>query len=210
MARTQSRKRRGLGFARASDSSAGFASVHRRSEARAGDFASLSEPSNMASPGLLARMRRFFHGSNRGPSTTIATETTATGTSGRAPEQQEQSQAIPDQDVAATGTSGGAQEQQQKPLMALTEEAKESIAKSEPEPTPASAGKEIDAAVKNFGGIDAIPHIAKTVVDAVGIANTTPSEIQILSDAYLKPFKVFNQIASTLANVSTSLLASVQ
>ncbi|KAI6148483.1 hypothetical protein BKA82DRAFT_456734 [Pisolithus tinctorius] len=123
MARTQSRKRRVLGFTRASYSTAGFASVPGLSEARAGDFSSLPESSGMTSPGLLVRIRRrFFHGSNQGPSTTIATEATDTGIGGRAPEKQEQSQAIPDQNAATTGTSGRAQEQQQKPLMALTED----------------------------------------------------------------------------------------
>ncbi|KAI6149858.1 hypothetical protein BKA82DRAFT_391021 [Pisolithus tinctorius] len=208
MARTQSQKRRLLGFVKPSNSTSGLSSSPGRSEARAGDFASIPETLSMASPGMLSRMKRFFHRSNQGPSATIATP--IADIDGGAQEEREQPQAPADPDVAATSTSGAVQEQQETSQAVPTNDVGKSIAKSEPEHTPASAGKDVDAAVEKFGGISPIPRIAQGAVVAVGIADTTFSEIQNLSDTYLKPFKVFNQVVSTLANVRISLFASIQ
>ncbi|KIK15143.1 hypothetical protein PISMIDRAFT_335548, partial [Pisolithus microcarpus 441] len=66
---------------------------------------------------------------------------------------------------------------------------------------PKSAGQHVDAAVKKFVGLDPMSGITKGAVDGVGIVNTAFSDVQTLSDTYLKPFKVFNQVVSALANV---------
>ncbi|KAI6149840.1 hypothetical protein BKA82DRAFT_391356 [Pisolithus tinctorius] len=113
MARTQSRKRRLLGFVKPSNSTSGLASSSGRSEARAGDLASVPATSGMASPGMLARMKRFFSRSNQGPSTTIAAEIAGPGSSGAVQKEQEQSQAALGLDAAATSSGGGAQAQQE-------------------------------------------------------------------------------------------------
>ncbi|KAI5999205.1 hypothetical protein EDD15DRAFT_140743 [Pisolithus albus] len=195
MARTQSKKRRLCGLVKTSNSTSGLASSAGRSETRVGDLPSIPETLGRASPGMLARMRRFFRRSN----------TQASGVP----------QVAPDQDFAARTTGEGVQEQQELAQAAPTEHAENSIAKPEPEleselgpklkpdaqPTPASVGQDVDAAVKEFDGINPISGIANGEVDAVGIVNNTVSGIQTLSDTYLKPFKVFNQVVSTLANV---------
>ncbi|KAI5992363.1 hypothetical protein F5J12DRAFT_457567 [Pisolithus orientalis] len=164
----------------------------------------------MASPGMLARMKRFFNRSNQGSSTTIAAEIAGPGSSGGVQKAQEQSQAAPDLDAAATSSGGGAQAQQETSQTVSTKNVEKSIAKPEPQHAPTSAGKDVDAAVESFGCIDPIPRVAQGAVAAVGNANTTFSEIQNLSDTYLKPFKVFNQVVSTLANVRISLFVSIQ
>ncbi|KAI6114846.1 hypothetical protein EDD16DRAFT_1520919 [Pisolithus croceorrhizus] len=191
MARKQSKKRHLLRFAKTSNSMSGLASSPGRSEAQAGNCSSIPETSGIISPGRLARMRRFFHRSNQGPSTTITPETTDIQAGGGVQEQQQHSQAAPDQDAAATST-GEAQEQQKQPHAVSTKDAGKSVAK--PEPTPASAGKDI-------GVVDPISCVAKGAVDVVSTVNTTFSETQTLSDTYLKPFKVFNQVVSTLGIV---------
>ncbi|KAI6144408.1 hypothetical protein BKA82DRAFT_2395492 [Pisolithus tinctorius] len=201
MARTQSQKRRLLEFVKPSNSTSGLASWPGRSEARAGDLASVPATIGMASPGMLARMKRFFNRSNQGPSTTIAAEIAGPGTSGGAQKEQEQSQAAPGLDAVATSSGDGAQAQQETSQTVSTKNVEKSIVKPEPEHAPTSAGKDVDAALEGFGGIDRIPRVAQGAVVAVGNANTTFSEIQNLSDTYLKPFKVFNEVVSTLAHV---------
>ncbi|KAI5995516.1 hypothetical protein EDD15DRAFT_2518144 [Pisolithus albus] len=119
MARTQSKKRRLLGFVKTSYSTPGPASPPGRADARAGDFATIPEKSGMASSGRLARMRRFFYRSKQGPSTAIATEIVDTQADGGTQEQRHQSQVVvPDQDFdgqpATTSTSGRPQEQQKQ------------------------------------------------------------------------------------------------
>ncbi|KAI6096922.1 hypothetical protein EDD16DRAFT_1527833 [Pisolithus croceorrhizus] len=144
MTRTLSKKRRLLRFAKTSNSMSGLASSPGRSEAQTGDCTSIPETSGMASPGRLARMRRFFHRSDQGPSTTIAPETADTQAGW---EQQQHSHVAPDRDAAAIST-GGVQEQQKQPQTISTKDAGKSVAEPEPEsnlrpePTPASAGKE--------------------------------------------------------------------
>ncbi|KAI6131088.1 hypothetical protein EDD16DRAFT_962365 [Pisolithus croceorrhizus] len=203
MARTHSKKRRLFGFAKTSNSTSGLASSPGRSETPAGDFASIPETPSMASPG---------------PSTVAVTEITDTQVRVGA-------QVTPDRDAGAASTGGGAQDQQEQPQASPAKNAEKSVAKLEPEskpklepepkpepklnpkpkpeaePTPASAGQHVDAAVQEFGAVDPISGIAKGAADAVGVVNTTVSDIQTLSDTYLKPFKVFNQVVSALANV---------
>ncbi|KAI6108678.1 hypothetical protein EDD16DRAFT_1729110 [Pisolithus croceorrhizus] len=121
MARTQSRKRRLLGFKKTSNSASGLASVRShpfpkspgRSETRAGDFPSIPEASSLAYPGRLARMRHFFHRSNRGPSTAIPTEVADTQAGGEA-------QVASDEAVVAAGAGCRAQDQQEQPQTAPT------------------------------------------------------------------------------------------
>ncbi|KAI6103306.1 hypothetical protein EDD16DRAFT_1715303 [Pisolithus croceorrhizus] len=220
MARTQSKKRRLFPFARASNSASGLASSSGRPETRAGDFSSIPETSGLAPPGRLARMKRFFHRSSQGPSAVTATEIIVTQDSGGA-------QVAPDQGAAEATTGGGMQEQQEQPQAAPTKKLEKLAAKPnlepkpklqpepepepkldpepklkpESEPTPATAGHDINAAAKELSGVEFISNATKGVVGAVGIVNTTASGIQTLSDTYLKPFKVFNQVVSTLANV---------
>ncbi|KAI6103703.1 hypothetical protein EDD16DRAFT_299992 [Pisolithus croceorrhizus] len=220
MARTQSKKRRLFPFARASNSASGLASSSGRPETRAGDFSSIPETSGLTPPGRLARMKRFFHRSSQGPSVATATEIIVTQDSGEA-------QVAPDQDAAEATTGGGAQEQQEQPQAAPTKNLEKLAAKPnlepkpklqpepepepkldpipklkpESEPTPATAGHAINAAAKELSGVEFISNATKGAVGAVGIVNTTASGIQTLSDTYLKPFKVFNQVVSALANV---------
>ncbi|KAI6149790.1 hypothetical protein BKA82DRAFT_3266918 [Pisolithus tinctorius] len=164
-----------------------------RVQTRTGDRFSTPEISSTASRGMLARMRSF-HRSSQSPSTSISRGLANTATGGRVQEKQEEStEAITAQDAAATST--GSEEQEQWKVVP-TKNAEKSIVK----PTEASAGKGVGTAVKDFGGIDPIPCIDKGAV-AVGNPSTTLSEVQNLSDTYLKPFKVFNQVVSTLANV---------
>ncbi|KAI6095886.1 hypothetical protein EV401DRAFT_1160224 [Pisolithus croceorrhizus] len=204
MARTQSKKRRLFPFAKTSNSESGLASSSGRSEGRAGDFSSIPETSGMTPPGRIARMRRFFHWPNQRPSPATATEIIVTPDSGGP-------QVAPDQDAAATVIGGGAQQQQEQPQAPPTEHAEKLVTKQEPEPksklqpepesTPAVAGRDIDAAAEKYSGVKPISNATTGVVGAVGIINTTASGIQTLNDTYLKPFKVFNQVVSTLANV---------
>ncbi|KAI6120754.1 hypothetical protein EV401DRAFT_1887477 [Pisolithus croceorrhizus] len=88
MARTQAMKRRLFGFAGTSNPAAGLATSPTRPQAPAGDLSPVSEASGMASRGTFARMRRFFHRSSKGPSTTVATETTGADIRVEAQEQQ--------------------------------------------------------------------------------------------------------------------------
>ncbi|KAI6095118.1 hypothetical protein EV401DRAFT_2203018, partial [Pisolithus croceorrhizus] len=222
MARTQSKKCRLLGFAKSSNSESGLASNQSsgRSETRAGDFSSMPETSGLASPGWLARMRSFFHRSNQRSSIATATGIIDTQDSVGA-------QVSPDQGVAAASAGSGGQDQQEQPQTAPAKNAEKSVAKLEPEPkpklqpepepepkldpkpkpkpepesTPAMAGRDIDAAAEKYSGVKSISNATTGVVGAVGIVNTAASGIQTLSDTYLKPFKVFNQVVSTLANV---------
>ncbi|KAI6123016.1 hypothetical protein EV401DRAFT_2196130, partial [Pisolithus croceorrhizus] len=127
MARTQSKKRRLLGFTKTSNSASGLTSSPGRSETRAGDFSSIPETSSLAYPGRLARMRRFFHRSNQGPSTAIPTEVADTQASGGA-------QVASDQAVVAASAGSRAQDQQDQPQTAPTKNAEKSVAKPEPEP----------------------------------------------------------------------------
>ncbi|KAI6109383.1 hypothetical protein EV401DRAFT_1891420 [Pisolithus croceorrhizus] len=94
-----SKKRRLFGFAQPSNSTPGLSLPPGTSQARAGDFASVSEPSGMASAGKLARMRRLFHRSKRGTPATIASEVADREISGGVEEQREQLQAAPPQGV---------------------------------------------------------------------------------------------------------------
>ncbi|KAI5992598.1 hypothetical protein F5J12DRAFT_436433 [Pisolithus orientalis] len=191
MARMRSKKRRLLGFLKPSNSMSGLASSPRWSETRPGDFASVPQALSAASPGMLARAKRFFYRSGQGSSTPIATEIADTGTSGRTHEQREPPEAALSQYGAVASTSFGAQKRQEQAQSAPTNDAEKSIAKPDPELTPASAGKDVDTAVKDFDDLCPISRTAQGAVDAVGIANTTFPEILYLSDTYLKTFQSF-------------------
>ncbi|KAI6131092.1 hypothetical protein EDD16DRAFT_1723157 [Pisolithus croceorrhizus] len=81
-----------LGFAKASNSTSGLPSSLGRSKIRAGNFPSIPKTPGMASPGGLARMRRFFRRSGQDSSVAIVTEVTDTQAGGV-------SQVAPDQDA---------------------------------------------------------------------------------------------------------------
>lgn len=159
------------------------------------------ETSETASSSTLARFKHFFHRSKQGSSTTIANEICGTGTAGRAQDQAELSQAVPGQDTATATSDGGAQKQQKKSLVPPTKDAIKSVAEPEPEHTPVSTGKEVDAAVIELDRLHPISRIGNGAVDFVGSADTAFIKIQDFDDRYLKPFKGFNQIAATTASV---------
>ncbi|KAI6108928.1 hypothetical protein EDD16DRAFT_1711725 [Pisolithus croceorrhizus] len=96
------------------------------------------------------------------------------------------------QGATATSTDGGAQDEQEEPQAVSTKGAGESTNKSEPEPDPmaASAGKDVDAAVEEFEGTDPVSPIVRDAVDGVGGTNAAFTEIQHLSDTYLRSFKI--------------------
>ncbi|KIK15752.1 hypothetical protein PISMIDRAFT_16321 [Pisolithus microcarpus 441] len=127
----------------------------------------------------------------------------ATITGSRAQEQPEQPQVAPTKNAEKLVTRP---DPEQKPKLEPEPEPEPKLdlkpkPKPEPEPMPATAGHDIDAAVKEFGGVNPMSDATKGIVNAVGIVNTTACGIQTLSDTYLKPFKVFNQLVSALANI---------
>ncbi|KAI5995172.1 hypothetical protein EDD15DRAFT_2257301 [Pisolithus albus] len=192
MARLQSKTRRGLlGYAKPSNSAPGLASPPGGSQAGAEDFASVSEISGTTSTGRFARMRRFFHQSNTGVA-----------------EQWDQRQLAPPQGAAATITDGAAQDKQVEPFLAPTKvgQVEKSTNKSEP---IVLAGKDVHAAVHEFGSVIPISPVTKGAVDGVGRANAAFTEIQHLSDTYLRPFRVFNQVVATLANIHPYAQAAI-
>ncbi|KIK24645.1 hypothetical protein PISMIDRAFT_397514 [Pisolithus microcarpus 441] len=73
-----------------------------RSETRVGNLASIPETLGRASPGRLARMRRFFHRSNQGSSTAIATEVTDTEAGGVPQVAPDQDDRLPLQEAPGT------------------------------------------------------------------------------------------------------------
>ncbi|KAI6149820.1 hypothetical protein BKA82DRAFT_3269383 [Pisolithus tinctorius] len=199
MARTQSKKRRLLGFAKTANSTAGLASPPGRLQARAGDVGPVSETSGMTSLGMFARMKRFFHRSNKGLSTTIATETAGTVPRAEAQGQGHLHHAGPVQEVTVdTDTGGGTRERREGLEVTPIQDFTNIL---EPEPATAAIGKDVDAAVKAFDDMGSMSRIGKGAVDAVGRADSAVIEAQNMSDTYLKPFKVFNQVVTTLTNV---------
>ncbi|KIK20401.1 hypothetical protein PISMIDRAFT_12997 [Pisolithus microcarpus 441] len=200
MARIQSKKRRLLGLVKpSSNSTSGLATSPGRSQARAGNLDSTSGTTRMASEGTLARMRRFFHRLKRGPSTTVAMGTnTRTTTDGEAQER-DQLNVASAQGAVDIITGGGAEEQRVTSGAAPAQDVVTD--QVEPEPTLASAGKVVDAAVIGFDNLDPTSRISKGAVDFVGRVDAAFIGIENLSDRYLKPFRVFNQVVATLTHV---------
>ncbi|KAI5992592.1 hypothetical protein F5J12DRAFT_859672 [Pisolithus orientalis] len=207
MARTQSKKRRLLGFAKTANSTASLALPPGRLQARAGDVGPVSETSGMTSLGMFARMKRFFHRSNKGLSTTIATEAAGTVPCAEAQGQGHLHHAGPVQEVTVdTDTGGGTQERREGLEVTPIQDTKKLTNRLEPEPATAAIGKDVDAAVKAFDDMGSMSRIGKGAVDAVGRADSAVIEAQNMSDTYLKPFKVFNQVVTTLTNMSVPVL----
>ncbi|KAI6158277.1 hypothetical protein BKA82DRAFT_2187176 [Pisolithus tinctorius] len=134
------------------------------------------ETSSSASKGGLSRLKRFFHRKTQSHQT-AAIEGAQTNTDGGPPEQIEQ--------TPAPGT-----EDTQRPAD-----------QTQSAPASAAVGKDVDGAVKAFHDINPISPIGCGVISAVDDANTRFTEIQNFSDTYLQPFKVFNEIVTTLSNV---------
>lgn len=65
----------------------------------------------------------------------------------------------------------------------------------------AVAGGKVDVATKAFDEIDPISQISTAAVKFAGGADTGFIDIQNLSTMYLQPFRVFNRVVTTLANV---------
>lgn len=145
-------------------------------------------------------MRPFFQ---RSTPTPTASEVANRGISDGVEGKREQPHAAEPQGAAPAAPDRGILQEKEEPHAISTEDADESTSKSEPEPdlTAASAGMDVDAAVKEFDGVDPISPIAKGAVDGVGGADAVFVGIQTLSDTYLRPFKVFNQVVATLSNV---------
>lgn len=148
----------------------------------------------MASMGRLLRMRPFFQRSTDGVE-----------------EQREQPLAVPPQGAAPASTDRGDQEEQEERQAVSTKEADGSTSKSEPgpDPTAASAGNDVGAAVEEFNGIDPMSPIAKGAVDGIDDANAAFTKIQSLSDTYLKPFAAFEQAVTTLSNIRSYAQAAL-
>ncbi|KIK26416.1 hypothetical protein PISMIDRAFT_275088 [Pisolithus microcarpus 441] len=202
MARTQSKKRRLLGLVKSSNSMSGLATSPGRSQVRAGNFASTSETTGVASQGMLTRMRRLFRRSKQGPSPTVLTGiSTVTAADMGAQERRDQPRADLTLEAADTNTGGGADQQRVLSETVPTQEATDQV---EPESTLVSAGKVVGAAVEELEHLDPISRLGAGAVTLVGRADTAFIGIENLSDRYLKPFRTFNQVVTTLAHVSTS------
>ncbi|KAI6146587.1 hypothetical protein EDD17DRAFT_94304 [Pisolithus thermaeus] len=128
----------------------------------------------------LSRMGHIFHRSNLShPGPAVATEVAnaATGRdAGRDP--REQLDPIPNQQTQEAAENEGS------------------------ESVLAVAGRKVDAATKAFDEIDPISRISKAAINLAGGVDTGFTEIQNFSERYFQPFKVFNQVVTTLANVS--------
>ena len=61
--------------------------------------------------------------------------------------------------------------------------------------------KDIRNAEKNILNVKSIPDPAKTAVDVVNIANTTMTQLDIISSVYLQPLSTFNKIVNGIANI---------
>ena len=61
--------------------------------------------------------------------------------------------------------------------------------------------KDIRNAEKNISNVKSIPGPAKTTVDVVNIANTTMTQLDIISSVYLQPLSTFNKVVNGIANV---------
>ena len=61
--------------------------------------------------------------------------------------------------------------------------------------------KDIRNAEKNISNVKSIPDPAKTAVDVVNIANTTTTQLDIISSVYLQPLSTFNKVVNGIANV---------
>ncbi|KAI6138501.1 hypothetical protein BKA82DRAFT_4236531 [Pisolithus tinctorius] len=131
------------------------------------------ETSSSTSQGGLAKIKRFFHQKVQSQQT-IATERAHTNTDGSPLGQMEQS------------------------LVLGTQNTQRPADETQSEPASSAVGREVDAAMNAFQDMNRIGCGVMSVVDD---ANTQFTDIQNFSDTYLKPFKVFNEIVTALANV---------
>ncbi|KAI6154420.1 hypothetical protein EDD17DRAFT_1087315 [Pisolithus thermaeus] len=178
MARSQSKKRCRLGFARSSQSTS---NVNPSQSPRAFQT-SANVASIPATSGTLSRMKRLFRRLNQPQSSLVAKESVEMGTGTGTLERRGQARAVSSREAeSATDNPGPA-----SAPAAISEDM--GIAPNAVDAVPVSRSS-------NFGPVDAITR-----------GNTAPTEVQQFRDTSLKPLKTFNGIAITIANVRVSFL----
>ncbi|KAI6139966.1 hypothetical protein BKA82DRAFT_4342372, partial [Pisolithus tinctorius] len=191
MARMQSKKhRRLLDFGKPPGSAPSHLTSQGPSRAPPENPTLDMETSSSVPKGGLAKIKRFFHRKIQSHQTT-ATERAHTNTDVGPPEQVEQSPA-PGTEV----TQGPADETQSASASAAVGQDVDAAVKAFDDINPISR-----IGVKAFDDINPISRIGCGVISVVDDANTQFTDIQNFSDTYLKPFKVFNEIVTTLSNV---------
>ncbi|KIN97223.1 hypothetical protein M404DRAFT_1006269, partial [Pisolithus tinctorius Marx 270] len=177
MARMQSKKhRRLLDFGKPPGSAPSHLTPQGPSRAPPEDPTLDMETASSVPKGGLAKIKRFFHRKIQSHQTT-ATER------------------------AHTNTDVGPQEQMEQSPAPGTEDTQRPADETQSPPASAAVGQDVEAAVKAFDDINPISRIGCSVISVIDDANTQFTEIENFSDTYLKPFKVFNEIVTTLSNV---------
>ncbi|KAI5994162.1 hypothetical protein EDD15DRAFT_2435173 [Pisolithus albus] len=96
--------------------------------------------------------------------------------------------------------SGSVQRDPQPPEIVQGDGAQGLIGQAEPIALQ-DAGGDVDAAQQAFNRIVPVPRTGEIAVKVVGQADMAVTSVQNLSDTYLRPLKVFNNVVTTLANV---------
>ncbi|KAI6133843.1 hypothetical protein EV401DRAFT_1579825 [Pisolithus croceorrhizus] len=140
--------------------------------------------------GTLARTRRFFNQANYIGPCSVTPEEVGTSVGGAMRGQQELQQgAVPSQDVCD--------------LLRLTENALTRLggqnltANNE---TELELALGVDDAARAFDNMDPMSRLTGNAINIMD-ANTTFTHIQNFTDTYLKPFKTFNELVTTLSKV---------
>ncbi|KAI5990660.1 hypothetical protein EDD15DRAFT_2578411 [Pisolithus albus] len=95
---------------------------------------------------------------------------------------------------------GSAQADSKPPLVIQNGSAQGPIGQAEPI-TVQDAGGDVDAAQQAFKIIAPVPSSGEIAVNIIGQADMAVTNLQNLSDTYLRPLQVFNNVVTTLANV---------
>ncbi|KAI5988741.1 hypothetical protein EDD15DRAFT_1355786 [Pisolithus albus] len=120
---------------------------------------------------------------------------------------------------ANIGTHSGAQQhaEPEPPQVVPADDSQVLACQEEPDPDPASAAADVDAARRAFDAIKPVSSTGQVAVKLVAQADTRVINAQSLSDTYLKPLKVFNtavtgfaELIITQANIDKAVLALVE
>ncbi|KIN95169.1 hypothetical protein M404DRAFT_331402, partial [Pisolithus tinctorius Marx 270] len=212
MARKQSKKHRFFGSTKPPGSASNFVSKQPQGppQTPARDVASIAGTSGCFSRRALARMKHFFHRSNRG---SVAAEIADTDAAGAAHTQREQNQAALTQDTLRPNdnseigplpaTHGRNADTAMVPFGDTSNGAIEPTngASATFSPVSVLVGSEVDAAQQALYAMTPILGVGQTATELVEQANTAVASIQNFSNTYLQPLKTFNSVVTTIAQV---------
>ncbi|KAI6139910.1 hypothetical protein EDD17DRAFT_332809 [Pisolithus thermaeus] len=138
----------------------------------AADAASTAEMSGCASWWTLSRTKRFLHQLSHSQPNSVTPR------------------------VVSTSAGEGPQEQQGQPQAVPAEDNRMASDRAE-----LGLHSGVDDAAQAFSNIDPLSHLGGRAVNIVTNANTAFTDIQNTTDVYLKPFRVFNEVVTTLSKV---------